>query len=382
MKTRLRRILHTSCILLTGVIPAAAHAQTGLVTTQGRATVGIGYETYRFGTPESADLKSLSLISAPFAAGAPLFGRVSIDVRGAYARGRLVDADGNEATLSGLVDTEVGLNVGIGSGPTTATISLMGVLPTGTEQLDGTEARIAGLIASELLPFRFTNWGMGGAIGASAQASRAIGSGSVGIGVGYLASREFKPLRTESAAGEFTYQPGNRVQLRAAADRNIGASKLSLSIAYEYHEDDKLQGVNLYRSGDRFQGVASYAFAAGTRGAGIIYAGGLHSAEGAPTQAGLNLDFSARTLLLAGGGVRLPVGAAVLVPSLDLRLFRRGSGSGQGYLSGVGASLEYAAGAATILPSARVRFGNLVVEDGVESEITGVDVGLSLRFSR
>src|SRR5690606_2748252 len=117
---------------------------------------------------------------------------------------------------------------------------------------DDSEARVAALIASELLPFRFTNWGMGGAAGLAVNLARPVGSGNVGFGVGYLAAREFEPVRD---AQSFTYRPGNRLQVRLAADRNVAnAGKLSLSLAFERHEEDRAAGVNLYRPGNRYQG--------------------------------------------------------------------------------------------------------------------------------
>src|SRR5690606_26366129 len=127
-------------------------------------------------------------------------------------------------------------------------------------------------------------------------------------------------------------------------------------------------------------GMGSYAFAAGPRATGIVYAGGLHTQDGVGFDQPLTHDSSSRTLLLLGGGMRTPIGAAVLVPSVDARVFRRGSGRGQGYMGGIGASLELPAGDFSIAPGARVRAGNYVVDDDLDSRIIGFDLGLDIRF--
>jgi hypothetical protein len=359
---------------------STAHAQLGV---DAEVSAGAGYESYRFSSPEAANLESISLLALPFSVATPLVGPASLQLQGAFARGALVDAAGAETTLSGLVDTEIAVGVTFGTGATSATLTAIGLLPTGTSRHDGAEARIAGLVASEFLPFRITNWGTGGAAGISATVARAIDQSSIGIGVGYLAAREFDPFEPGTAGESFAYRPGDQMQLRVAADRDLGTSaKLSLAFVFERHQEDQLDGANLYRAGNRFQGMGSYAFAAGARSTAIVYAGGLHTQEGVAFDVSLTHDFSSRTLLLVGGGMRMPLGGVVVLPSLDGRVYRRGSGSGQGYMGGVGASVEIPAGTLAIAPTARLRIGNFVVDDDLESRITGVDLGLQIRFGR
>jgi len=342
-------------------------------------TLGVAYETYRFAEPDAANLESLTLATSPFTARTTLLDRASIDVRGAFARAELQEADGTTSTLAGLTDTEIAVSVGFEISGGMATVTGIALAPTGKTGHDADESRIAGLIASELFPFRITNWGTGGGAGVSANFARPLSDGAnIGIGVGYLAAREYEPLSVGGAG--FAYRPGDQVQLRLAVDRNLGTSaKASVALVFQRHQEDQLDGANLYLAGNRFQSIASYAFAVGPQSSAIVYAGGLHSADGVALQP-LAHDHSSRTLFLLGGGLRVPFAGMVALPSVDARLFRRGSGSGQGYLGGVGASLEIPAAGSIVAPNVRLRVGNLVVDESRESGITAADLGVTIRI--
>ncbi len=361
----------------------AVHAQAGLAGTGPSLAVGGAFESYTFGTPAAAGIESVSLISLPFSARTPLVGPASLQVRGAFGRGVLVDADGVETEISGLIDTEISLGLNFRSGPVSATLSGVVVAPTGTSTHTLEAARLAAIMGSEFLPFRITNWGMGGAAGVAFTAARSVGQGSIGFGAGYLTAREFEPFSADQVGQGFVYRPGDQLQFRLAADRNFGrSSKLSLAVVFEKSAEDLLADQNLYQAGNRYQAMGSYAFTAGSRSTGIVYVGGLRSDEGTAFNPDLTHDISTRTLLLAGTGARVPLGGVVLVPSVDARVYRRGSGLGQGYLGGIGAALEIPAGSMAIAPAARARFGNYIADDNLESRVTGFDLGLEIRFGR
>jgi hypothetical protein len=86
--------------------------------------------------------------------------------------------------------------------------------------------------------------------------------------------------------------------------------------------------------------------------------------------------------VLVGGGLRLPMTWGAVLPSADARIFRSGDGVGQGFGVGVGASAEWPTGGMTLVPSARLRLGRVVVLDGAESGFTGGELGLTLRRGR
>ena len=343
-----------------------------------RLGAGAYHEVYTFGNPDATNIKTLSLTTLPFGVRVPLVARSSISINGSYAAGSIVQADESEITLSGLTDTELSLAVPFGTRTFSATVTGILVLPTGHATHSPAEATVAGVIAADLLPFRISHWGSGAGAGMNIGAVRAFNRGSVGLSAGYLVGREFEP----SQADRFTYRPGNQLQVRAAVDHRVGsAGKVTASLLFEQYSEDVREGTNLFQAGNRYQAVGSYAFAVGRRASGVLYAGGLHREQGT-----LLLDpgtaMPSQNLLLAGAGLRMPLGGGVLLPSVDTRLFRSADGVGQGHLTGVGASWERRAGSVTLMPNLRARFGNVLVREGSESGLLGSDVGLAVRFGR
>jgi hypothetical protein len=140
---------------------------------------------------------------------------------------------------------------------------------------------------------------------------------------------------------------------------------------------DQGDGTNLYQSGDRLQAVGSLAFAAGAQGTGIVYGGYLRRQQGQYTD--VVRITPAQDLVYAGGALRRPMGGAVLVPSLDVRLLGNQSGVEQGRTVSGGVAVEIPAGAFDVVPRAQARFGSLTVRSGQASGFTGMQIGLSIR---
>lgn len=350
--------------------PAAAQADGW------SASIGAGLEAYRFAEPEAAGIRTLSLVSTPFAVHGPIAGPVWLSLSGSYARGELEQADGATATISGLTDSQLQLSAIVV--PRLASVSLIALLPTGASELSLAQAELAGAVAADLMPFRISHWGSGGALGVGTTLARNLGAIGIGASAAYVVGRSFDYL----ADVPFALRPGNELQLRVALDAATGASgKIGLQLLYQHNADDEINGRNLFRPGDRYQARGSYSFTAGGGSAAIVYGGLLHRASG------VFLDATAdrspdENLAFGGAGLRAPVGRGVLAPSIDARLARRSDGLEQGYTVGVGTALEWplGAGGPRLVPSARVRFGHLAVREGQESGFSGLDLGLGLRF--
>jgi hypothetical protein len=337
------------------------------------ASAGVGLEVYRFGDPEAANIQTLSLLTVPLSARVVLPRRASLLVSGRHASGRLVRADGSEASLSGPTDTELQLGIAFGEGSLTSTVSGILILPTGHTRHTPAEAEVAAVIAADLLPFRISNWGRGGGGGLDVGLARAFDGGNAGLSVSYVVVRAYEPNDL------FVYHPGNQLQIRGAADRRVGsAGKATLSLSFEHFSDDALDGTNFFRPGNRYRAMGAYAFAFGSRASGITYLGGAHRAEGDAIVDYFG-GFPSQNLLLLGGGLRMPAGRGVLMPSVDVRLYRADDGLGQGSLLGLGAALEWPAGEFTLVPTLRARLGEVVVRADRESSLSGFDVGLGIR---
>jgi hypothetical protein len=371
--------LPTVLVVLT--LPAAATGQAFTAGSSSAVGGGFGYEAYRFGTPEASGIRELSLLTLPWAVRSSIGDVVTIGVSGGYAAGRLVRDGGDETTLTGLTDTEVRVGFGRSTSDFSASVQAIAVLPTGEETHTGREALVAGAIAADLLPFRIVNWGTGGGLGGAVTAARPFAGGSVGFNVSYLAAREFEPIQDGGGNPVFAYRPGDQLQLRAALDRNLGSTgKLTVSLSMHHHRADRIDGVDLYRTGNRYQALGSYAFAVGAGSSAIVYGGLLHR-DGGTALADFSRDIPAQDLVLLGGGLRIPLGGSVLLPSVDSRVFRTADGIGQGHLTGLGAALEVPLSAGfALVPAARLRYGQALVRRGLDSDITGADIGLSVRW--
>lgn len=363
MRTGLLRHL----VLALLVLPLAVRAEGQLTSS---AAAGTAFERYSFADPDAIDIETLSLLTVPFGARLELGRRVMLGVTGDWARAVLVHADGEEVDFAGLTDTEISVSVSLVPG--SVALTAVALLPTGSSSMSFDEMIVAGAIAADQLPFRITNWGLGGGAGASLAFTRPIGDWAAGFSVGYVVGRTFEPLEGDA----FEYRPGNQFQAAAAIDRVIGTTtKVALQLKYQHYDADQGDGRNLFQTGDRFSAVGSLDFAVGQSSA-IVYAGWLNRDTAELFDPPEILP--AQKMLYTGAGLRTALGSTVLQPSVDLRIVD--AETQPGYTLGVGASLEAPAGRSTLIPSARFRFGNVESIDGVTSGFTGLDLGFSVRF--
>lgn len=358
-------------LLPTTLTPVGAAAQTA-----SEAGVGVVFQGYSYGDAAAVGAEDITLLTIPLAFAARFGSATALDVRGAWASGSVTLLDGSESSISGPTDLEVTLSRTFGQDLVVA--SLVGVVPTGSSTQSLEESVVAGAVAADLLPFRITNWGTGGGMGGSLAVARNVNGIGLGASVGYIVAREYEPLADQATV----FQPGDFLRVNAVLDRSFGGrSKLALRVGFQRFGDDGLDGVNLFRSGNRYEATASYAFPSGDRSSAIVYGGILHRDEG--TYLTDPREAAAQDLVLAGGALRAPLGAGVLTPSVDLRLLRRTDGVGQGYVGGIGAGYEFPLqGGTTLIPTARIRRGTVEIRDGLESAVTGYEAGLTVRFGR
>ncbi|HZD04915.1 MAG TPA: hypothetical protein VE173_08350, partial [Longimicrobiales bacterium] len=226
-----------------------------------------------------------------------------------------------------------------------------------------------------LLPFAVSNWGSGAGGGAAVSMARPVGALGLGLSVAYLARQSFEPLDDQT----FSYRPGNLLQVVAAVDGTVGdAGKATLQASYYRYGEDELDDANLFRSGDRFRILGSYAFPLAARANGIVYAGVLHRARGSYLDSDETL--ASQNLVMAGGGVRVPTGGGVLQPDAEIRFYRRADDVDQGWDLGIGASFELTGRSTMLAPFARVHIGNLEVRPGVDTGFKGFELGAAVRF--
>ncbi|MGH7460891.1 MAG: hypothetical protein ACREMA_07665, partial [Longimicrobiales bacterium] len=265
------RIPRTACVVALTLAavgqPYAAPAQVrGL-----QAGSGVLTEVFSFRSPSALGMDNVVLVTAPFAV--RFSGPVTVEVAGAYAHATLMDADGGSSTLEGLTDTSIRLVLPLASDR--ITLAGAAYLPTGKATQTTEEARVASVIAADLLPFSITNWGTGGGFDVSAAVAVPVGDFGLGARFGFAAAREFEPL--VGGPDVFRYQPGNQLYARLAVDRRVGAAgKAALSATMQRFADDAFNGQNLYRSGDRLEFLATLNTSAGGSASASVYGGVLH----------------------------------------------------------------------------------------------------------
>lgn len=358
--------------LLAAMTPSRRNAAVAQIPGAA-AAVGIRLESYNFSTPDSVNIKTVSLLTAPLSARVRLARSLDLAIDGAYASATLTRPGASRETLSGLTDTDVRLTYSLAGDR--VRLSAVGLVPTGKSELTAAEMDLSGVIAADLLPFAISHWGSGGGVGLNAAVALPMSEAtSFGLSAGYVVAREFSPLSQST----FAYRPGNQLQLRGAADHTFGAAaKASLQLTYVHFGEDQSAGSNLYQAGDRLQGVGSLAFATGARGSGIAYVGYLRRQRGQYTT--VVTVTPAQDLVYAGAAFRQPVGGAVLVPSIDLRVLGNEAGVEQGSTLSAGTGVEVNAGSVVLAPAARARLGTLTVRAGQKSGFTGFELGMTLR---
>jgi hypothetical protein len=343
-------------------------------SAQSAVTLGAGatFESYTFADSVATGFKSVTLLTVPFGAVLRPVSWVRLSATSAFASGSVVTSDGTTLTLSGLTDT--GLELALPLARDRFTLAAVLSLPTGKSTYTPDEAQVAGIIAADLLPFKISNWGAGGSLDLSANVAATLGAINVGVRAGVQQAEEFDLLE----GGSFSYRPGNQQYVRLAIDGDLGDSRLAVQATIHSFSDDQLNSQNLYRSGSRVQGMVTYSMPAGRSGRLQTYAGVLQRAHG--TFVDGSSETPSQSLLFGGIGLRRPSRLGTLVPQADVRVLRRSDGEGQGYVAGAGLGIELSAGRATLMPLARARFGNLILREGVESGITGIEIGAGIRF--
>jgi hypothetical protein len=351
-------------------------AHFGSAQTAGRLGGGATLEYYQFTEKNQVGLASVTLVTTPLAGRASLGRVATFTVVGAFATAQLRTADGKASVMEGLTDTRATLDLHLI--PNGLTLSGIFIAPTGESRQSADEALVAGLVAADLLPFGITNWGTGGGIGFQLSGTRRLSTIGTGFSVSYRQARDFEPITGNS----LVYRPGNEIRARLALDANVGGgTKASLLLGFQNFSGDRADGVNLFQSGKRLEVMSTLAFPVGYRGSGAIYGGVLHRESGQFLSATIP-DAPSQDLLLVGGLIRQRALGGWFTPRIDVRAFRSADGLGQGYVGGLGLSMEWGAGGTTWIPSVTGRYGSVEVSEGNRSSIVGFQVGLTARLGR
>ncbi len=341
---------------------------------------GVQFQGYDF--DDALGVKAANLFMVPFAAQMPLGSRISADIYTAYASGSALIGD-TQHTLSGMVDTRVRANFQV----TPWALLTFGVnVPTGNATHTESEARVAAVLASEMLGFREASWGLGAGVTTGIATAYHIGSTGVGLGVSYRVASEFEPV----ADSTLKYTPGNEVRVRLGLDRNIGSNKLTGGVTFQNYSEDRLQGRDLFQPGNRWRGDIAYSFRTSASAAWTVYATEIWREHGDVNiaivdQSGVQLRDSTlstgtQNLLIGGIAGSMRVGSISLSPSLDARMQTRSLVGGEGWIVGAGTDVPLRAGRFDITPGARVLYGAIQGDSPTDHSLWGGELSLGVRW--
>ena len=176
------------------------------------------------------------------------------------------------------------------------------------------------------------------------------------------------------------------IYARSKADLLIA----SLTTDVHVEKSHLRRGNNLFKSGNRVEGVMSYAFAFGLRSSAYLYGGVYHRENGALLTEDLIIDGAPdspwQQLFLSGVNLRVATSRRVaFLGDGDIRVFRSQDGVGQGWVGTAGLTLNLViagrpSGSRVVLsPTGRYRYGHVVVREGAESGLRGWEAGITLR---
>lgn len=357
------------------LVPAAASAQSGVAS-------GVRFHGYDFGEGFAAE--AVNLLLFPLAFDQTITRTVRVDAYTAYARGA-ANFGGTEYTLNGLVDTQVRVNWTVRPW---AVLTIGANLPTGDPSHDANEARVASMLSTELLGFQEANFGLGFATTTGIATAYRTGEYGLGFGASYRAASGFEP----SADTSVTYTPGDELRLRVALDRDFGGNRLTVGGTFQTFRTDELDGRNLFQSGKRWRGDASYSFRTGANATWTAFVSDVYrdrgdaivsfiDATGTPRDS--TFQTGHQNILVGGvrGSWRLSPGLSIR-PAFDARIQSREQEDGEGWLIGAGGDVPLRWGRFDVFPSARATLGELTDAAGVGYRVLGAELGLMMRWGR
>ena len=344
-----RTLYSALAVLAALVLPRGAAAQALL-----DRSVRTGPQIVSYRVDDVAE-RSITQLAVPIAVAVPLFDRLSLDVATAYAR-VTYDSAGFRGQIDGLTDTQLRASWTLGTDNVVFTMGLN--LPTGQETVDYAEqGAAAGLIGNDFLAFPISNMGTGFAGTGGIAVARTAGSWNVGAGASFRRTMEFEPFEEASlpgGTGRVRFQPGDEYRVRAGADRAVGSGSLALGVTYFMFGDDDV-GATTYSSGDRVLGQVGWSQPMGATTLALA-AWNLHRLEGklaagepAPSENILNFG--------ATLGIRLGARTAI-EPNVEYRRWTLG-GARAGDLGLLGLRARLDAGRLAFVPSVSLATGSL-----------------------
>jgi hypothetical protein len=364
------RFVHLAAILSLAAAPLAAQGNAFYANPS--ATTGIQFRSYQFGSGAAYD--KISQFAIPIAVAIPITSKLAVDVGTYYGSTSATPTGGAEQALSGLTDAQV-RGAYVFSDALVATLTLN--LPTGTK-FDSSQAQAAGASASNWLLFPVNSFANGFSATAGVAGTRHLGAWNVGLALSGRVNSNFKPVSGDS----LTYTPGFEGRARLGVDRLIGSSRLTFGLTFSTYGDDAFgSGAGAqqhYSPGKRFIGEASFT-GPGLGGTITGYAWDYFRSAG--DTAGVSTG-NRENILTAGAAHRIPLSRGTTLESVAEARILSQQGGGSGVLIGVGTGVRMrVSDRFTLVPNARVDFGNADFPGGGSASVSGVSASALLQYN-
>ncbi|MGH7733030.1 MAG: hypothetical protein ACREOE_04830, partial [Gemmatimonadales bacterium] len=299
-----------------------------------------------------------------------------------YGSTTATPSGGAKQTLSGLTDAQV-RGAYVFSDALVATLVLN--LPTGTK-FDTTQALAAGSSASNWLLFPINSFANGFSATAGVAGTRHMGVWNLGLALSGRLSSSFDPGYVDTAGKIVSYKPGFEGRARIGADRLIGPSRLTLGLTFSTYGDDAFGAgagaQQRYSPGKRLIAEASLT-GPGLGGSITGYAWDYFRAAGG-NFVGDTANVSAgnrENILTAGLAHRIPLSTTATLESVAEARILSDQGGGSGILVGVGTGVRTRlSDRFSLVPSARVDFGNAKFPGGGSASVTGVSATALVQY--
>jgi hypothetical protein len=361
----------TRALPVIGLIGAALGAPS--VSAQGIAETAVivqpTFTQFTFGS--GAGKRTVSQLAVPIVFGIPLGERISIDVTTAFASSEVTVGDSSTSSINGLTDTQLRANFRTGNDQLVLTVGIN--LPTGQYSVPEDQQEAAGQIGNDFLNYPISSMGNGLAGTGGIAYARPLGAWNLGLGASLRKSTEFAAFSV--AASDFRFTPADEYRVRISAGRPVGDGQMNFGLTYSVFGEDFADSTT-YSTGDRF--IASGGWSFPFRGTDVfLSAWNLYRLEGEQ----LGGPALPENVFNVGGSVSIPVGAMLLQPNLEVRLWQV-DGARAGNLMNLGARMRIPAGVLALYPQLGYSLGNIYsTVDGSATSVTGLRGSLTIRYN-
>lgn len=195
----------------------------------------------------------------------PVVGRIALSERAhlvvstGWASLSSEQADGEDVTLSGVLDTEARLTFDVV--PSRFSVLATAVLPSGTSSLETEQIPVLAVIANEALDLSTVRFGSGGAVGGGVVGALPVGEMALGVAATVRRDFSYEPV----VPSPTTLQPGAEAKLRLGLEGPVSRTAyLRFAGIVSYRGEDELGGTEQGSSSTLWTGYAALENGFGT----------------------------------------------------------------------------------------------------------------------